>query len=333
MPIDYSKWDNLASSDEEDVTRQRAPGVTKVAEPDSPVEDLQAAALEPLPSPCYEFLESLGSIPYATSAAEALRTGTPVVIQGACGDWPATRLWTWELFASRYGSAEVTVGDWRAEFRRRRRLRKLLEIWWPEESLPADGSTALGCHRWRALDDFPELCEQVRLSVPGVKELGSSMSGKSQQSSSAGRWSPSRTSLTMGQAGYVARPLRQVSFGRHCWLACVRGAIRCFVVPSKGRGLRQESCEAHWTREDSKGRRQWDFDPLRPDFAPLPEDCSAEGQVCNLTEGEILVVPSGCLLWTEHLWSSLAVHHAFVTQQNMMQFQQWSLHHKMNNGQ
>merc|ERR1712129_446450 len=104
------------------------------------------------------------------------------------------------------------------------------------------------------------------------------------------------------------------------------------VIPSdSGRQLHGAegagNCSAEWTDEDSKGRRLWALDPLRPDFVRFPAARTAGGLVCDLKEGEILVVPSGCLLWTEHLWASLALHHAFVTNDNVMQFQQWAVHH------
>lgn len=294
--------------------------MTKAAELEEPAQEIS------LPPPCFDFLDGLEDIPYATNARAALRTGMPVVLARACEGWPAAELWTWKFLASRFGNADVMVGG--DGTRRTQRLRKLLGQWWPEEKVAAPGS-AVGCHRWHAMDEFPELRKHVQFSLPGITELGA-LTGGSQQASGAGRWSPARTALTMGQAGYVARPLRQVSFARHCWLACVRGAIRCLVVPSLGQELEAESCEAQWDDEDAKGRRSWGLDPLRPDLDRFPEAQNAGGRVCTLKEGEILVVPSGCLLWTEHLWSSLAVHHAFVTNENLMQFQQWTLHHRMN---
>merc|ERR1712146_305445 len=224
------------------------------------------------------------------------------------------------------------AGDWRPQTRKRQKLRLLLRHWWPDEAVAQPGYAVAGCHRWRALDEFPELREHVRLAVPGVKELP--MPKETPAQSSSARWCPPRTAVTLGQAGYLARPLRQVSLARHCWLACVRGAIRCLVIPRQdgGPGRGNSDCSMEWKEEDSKGRRLWELDPLNPDLVRFPGASKAGALVCDLKEGEILVVPSGCLLWTEHLWASLAVHHAFVTNDNVLQFQQWAVHHRLSNG-
>lgn len=318
-PIDYSKWDKFVDStaDSEDEATSRGARATKsaikvtkqarkeVAQPPPEIRQLDASIA---------FLQRLGDalapVPLANNASDAVRLGQPVLLKEACSDWIATERWTWAYLADCFGDVRVCAGDW-ASKKRRVLLRRLLASWWPHEEAKPDGDAHLGCHTWRAFDECPELMADVQhCKVRGVREhkLKSAIDA-------SGCFAPSRTAVCMGEAGFVPTKLYSIALARHCWVACIRGAQRWVVIPRAKAGFFDP-------RETSKGRRVASPRRLK---AALDVD-GFGGYTCILSEGDVLVVPSGCLMWCENLWASLAVRRCFVTIHNLVEFQQWLLH-------
>lgn len=324
MPgIDYARWDRLADSDDE-----AAPGpqtrTTKVAEP-------TRASAEAAPTPsglpalaaavgpaCDDLLRGFTAVPEAEDAGPALRSGQPVVLRGACACWPAAERWTWPFLLQRLGDDRLQVAGGQGSVGKAPlSFAALAARWWPDERARRDGEVAVGCSTWRALEPAArrELLADVRCArprgVPRPGRLVRSMSGP------PGPFATTRTALAVGEAGFVATPLRSAAFARHRWLACVRGALRCVVVPPGEACARALRC-----RDVSKGRQVSGVDPIRPDLESNPALRGICGLVCKLTEGDVLVVPSGCLLWSENLWASLTVRHCFLSEDNLVEFQQ-----------
>lgn len=131
----------------------------------------------------------------------------------------------------------------------------------------------------------------------------------------------------MGQAGYTPTALRSVAMARHCWIACIQGAQRYVIIPR-----REVRTEALGARDTTKGRWVSDVDPLRPDFSRNPALRDVVGFTCDLSQGDVLAIPSGCLIWCENLWASLAVRHCFVSQDISLEFQQWLLYTRLSDG-
>lgn len=207
-------------------------------------ERVEAAPAEPEPTPLPlapalpasdAFLSLLAGLPRAgaerseRSAAckEALRSGLPVLLEGAASRWPAASLWTWDHLAGELGSERLRIRDWRGSKVSEMKVGDLVGRWWPQGC--SGGMGPAGCHVWRPFAARGEMMEALG-KVPGVREhdpAGAEASrGARALEAKKGmdRYNASRTSLGLGEAGYVARPLRSASLGRHCWLACLRGA-------------------------------------------------------------------------------------------------------------
>ena len=46
----------------------------------------------------------------ATFLREYVKKGVPVVVRGACADWPAMSKWDFRFFAEEFGNIEVPAG-------------------------------------------------------------------------------------------------------------------------------------------------------------------------------------------------------------------------------
>lgn len=326
MVLNYSKWDAFQDSDEEKpvrsscVSSKAASKAVDLPEPPSHVEPESACIVPGVPY-SDAFIQLLEPVPKTREKARevvgaALASGSPIILQGALVRWPALKSWTFDFFMQeRFGAMQVRKGNWRGSSERvvLRDIIRQCSGEPPFQKSPC-GTDAVGCYTWRFLEDCPDLEDDVGGKSGRIVGLPEAEPPKSSGVSYA------RVALSICASGYVPTPLRTRALCRHCCFASLRGSQRYVVLPAGAGALVDAS------GEDDKGRRSSPFNPLQPDFERWPEARNVHGLSCILEEGEALIVPSGCFVWSQSLSPSLVMRRCFVTSENMLQYQQWYMY-------
>jgi ribosomal protein L16 Arg81 hydroxylase len=209
-------------------------------------------------------------------------TGKPVVILDAIDDWQARKTWTFEFFASRYGSDSVQTYCYKGDKYKPQDAVQMSLAKYIQGVTTSDWKSFPYYIRdnWALLIAHPELAADYRYPkyfydwfalLPSFMRL---------------RY----PRIFIGPKGAVT-PLHVDIWGTHAWLSQLVGRKRWILFPPD-----QASLLYNYT-----------VDPDRPDFERFPLYRNARPVECTIGPGETIFVPGGWAHWVVSLDATISL--------------------------
>jgi len=227
-------------------------------------------------------------------------TGRPVIVTDAMESWPASRKWTFDFFARRYGEEKVIVTDrlGRASVGRKVALGEyLVYARFPNltQLAGAAGETPFYLTSFSPFSRHPELLEDF--SEPyfvdnAYRELEGPLFD----------WYADQFSWIFIGPGGTLSPLHLDLFGTHAWLAQISGR-KHFLL---------------YSPEDRPYLYGGAFDPDAPDLERFPLLEKARPVEAILEPGEIMAIPRGWAHRVVSLEPSISLTFNFVCRSNLV---------------
>jgi histone arginine demethylase JMJD6 len=261
-------------------------------------------------------IERKSKVSPADIAQEHLRgVGKPVIITDATENWPARSKWTFEFFATAYGTDVAT-----AWFGRGSGVGKLTSLstyidfidapfaelpgLWvgkdgrPLQAAPGPGTSPPYLIGWFAFRQHPELYDDIVLEPYFVADFVSALAPAVRK---VFEWTSQREywAIYIGPEGSLSA-LHRDYWNTHGYLAQIQGRKRAIL----------------FSPEDSEFLYGGQVDPERPDFERFPLFDRATAYECVIEPGDTLLTPAN---WWHHvrgLEKSITVSHNFFNESN-----------------